>query len=176
MARLSLEIVRDDTPSAQCEYNHLNQMMKEAYWLTLTRKAKACHILLNGEVIGGCMYRMTELYEEDDEEFTSGIIRSNPVCEILYLVIGKPFRRNGYGRRVLKDLINEIRSVSEFIPIRYIIIEAFSDLVEWYQENGFEKYERNGKGTEYLNTVSMRLDLLGLEEWEGIQRYIDGFM
>ena len=65
MATLKLEVARDDTPSVKCEFDSLNQMMKDAYYRTILKQAKAYHILYNGQIIGGCRVKFVLLCDEE---------------------------------------------------------------------------------------------------------------
>lgn len=163
MATLKLEVARDDTPSVKCEFDSLNQMMKDAYYRTILKQAKAYHILYNGQIIGGCMVKFVLLC---DEEYTAGDDDSFPACEISYLVLKESMRGKGIGRYVLDMLIKETRDWAEQIPIRFLIIEAFANLQNWYERIGFKTYERVGKSPAYINTVSMRMDFADREELE----------
>lgn len=155
MAKLELQVVRDDIPSVICEFSSLNQMMRDAYYRTILKQARAYHILYNGKRIGGCMVKFVLL---SDEEYTVADDDSFPACEIPYLVLEKAMRGRGIGRYVLEMLIQEIRAWAENMPVRFLIIEAFANLKDWYHSIGFKKYDRVGKSPAYVNTVSMRMD------------------
>ncbi|MBR0282844.1 MAG: GNAT family N-acetyltransferase [Oscillibacter sp.] len=163
MATLELEVVQDDTPSVTCEFPSLNQMMKDAYYRTILKQAKAYHILYNGKRIGGCMVKFVLLC---DEEYTVGDDDSFPACEISYLVLDETMRGKRIGRYVLDMLIKETRDWAEKIPIRFLIIEAFANLRNWYEGIGFKTYDRAQKSPAYINTVSMRMDFADREELE----------
>ena len=163
MSELKLQIVNDDKIPVECEFESLNQMMRDAYWKTLTKQATAYRILVDGIVIGGCMIQFVRILDEefDDDEWY-------PAIEIAYLVIREDCRKHGIGRSVLAMLVQEIKHLSDRYPIRFLVLEAFQGLESWYEKTGFQKYETR-TDIQYTHTISMRMDLINrdkVEEYE----------
>ncbi len=168
---LHLKVVEDDTPSVECEYPSLNQMMgMDAYMYTLYKQGLAYHIMYNQEVIGGCMVKLVLIRVKLDD----GTEYQFPACEIPYLVLEESKRGKKVsgtnmtiGEVIMIRLIQQVRAWARRIPIRYVVIEVIEEdddkekhLQRWYEEKfRFEKYHRGGKGTEHLGNVSMKLDL-----------------
>ncbi|MBQ7680650.1 MAG: hypothetical protein IJT31_00375 [Oscillibacter sp.] len=169
MANLRLKVVENDTPSVECEYPSLNQMMgRDAYLYTLYKQGLAYHIMYNQEIIGGCMVRLIMVRVKLDD----GTEGQFPACEIPYLVLEKskrgkkvPGTNMTIGEVIMNLLINQIsNNWARKIPIRYVVIEVIEDekkrLQSWYERKfRFLEYRRGGKGTEHLGNVSMMRDL-----------------
>ena len=79
--------------------------------------------------------------------------------EISYIAIDRRVQGNGIGTRVLTRLISDAEKLSKILPIRFLVLDALDDKVQWYLDAGFTTYPKR-EDLRYTDTVPMRIDLI----------------
>ena len=79
--------------------------------------------------------------------------------EISYIAIDRRVQGNGIGTRVLARLISDAEKLSKILPIRFLVLDALDDKVQWYLDAGFTTYPKR-EDLRYADTVPMRIDLI----------------
>ena len=79
-----------------------------------------------------------------------------PSLYINYLAIGTKYQKNKIGTKTLEKIINEARQWTDFLPIRFITLNAVPEKVDWYKKIGFKEM---GKNIDAVNTY-MYIDLI----------------
>lgn len=168
MSELRLKVMQGDiSPSLSCGEKSIDALMTVAYSKTLCKQAQAYNILIDGHLVGNCMLKLVRLCDENadycvsDNEFIA--------LELSYLAIDRRLQGQGIGTSVLKQLIRRARMMSEELPIRFFVLDAFESRKEWYRRVGFGEYPKK-MDPHCPGTVAMRMDFINLEL---VSKYID---
>ena len=96
-----------------------------------------------------CISEISDYQIDDFGEFL-------PSLYINYLAIGTKYQKNKIGTKTLEKIINEARQWTDFLPIRFITLNAVPEKVDWYKKIGFKEM---GKNIDAVNTY-MYIDLI----------------
>lgn len=95
--------------------------------------------------------------------------REVSALKLAQLGVNLPFQRMGIGKIVVAHIIREARRGAEYVGCRYVTLDSQPDLVDWYEQQGFErnKLRQEMRGQDAIAhgrdptaiAVSMRYDL-----------------
>lgn len=161
MSELRLVIMDKDCPQGEisCGVKSIDELIQEAYGMTVFKQALAYNIMVDGHLIGNCMVKLVWLYDQEAEYYMRN--QEYIALEISYLAIAKRVQKHGIGSRVLEILIRYAREMSEKLPIRFLVLDAFEDKEEWYTKFGFKFYPKQ-EDSRYPGTIPMRMDLIDI--------------
>lgn len=164
--------------SFDCGVNSINNYVKNSYYPLITQQAYAYSITCEKVLLGfyQIMFREIRLDDlpDDVSEYDSGIKDGFvSAAHIRYIAIDKRFHRHKIGTGTLRSIIKEVDLFSESWPIRVITIDARSDLVNWYKEEGFIELKRNTDGQDGT-TVAMYFDCMKFSD--ELEAYIDSMV
>lgn len=158
MSELRLAVMEGESPSAfSCGIPSIDELIRSSYAKTIFKQALAYNIVVDGFTVGNCMVKFVRLLDEDadyyerDKEFIA--------LEISYLAIDQRLQRHGLGTQALKILITNAKKIADFLPVRFLVIDAFKDKEGWYFQSGFRFYPK-AEDLRHPDTVPMRMDLI----------------
>lgn len=158
MSELRLKVMEEDCSSTwSCGVHSIDELIRGSYAKTIFKQALAYNIVVDGYTVGNCMIKFVRLLDEDadyyeqDQEFI--------VLEISYLAIDQRLQKHGLGTQALKILITNAKKIADFLPVRFLVIDAFKDKEDWYYRSGFRVYPKV-EDLRYPDTVPMRMDLI----------------
>lgn len=170
MAELRLKVMdKDVSSSLSCGVRSIDDLMRTAYNKTLYKQGLAYNIVLNGHLVGNCMLKIVCLCDETEEYYVTD--KQYAALEISYIAIDARVQRKGIGTIVLKELIQKAKEISNVLPIRFLVIDAFEDKKEWYEKAGFGVYPKK-PDSRYPGTVAMKMDFINRELAE---KYAESF-
>lgn len=170
MSELRLTVMqKEGSPSLSCGVHSIDELIRSSYAKTVFKQALAYNIVVDGYIVGSCMIKFVRLLDEDaeyyehDQEFIA--------LEISYLAIDHRLQRQGLGTQALKILIANAKKIADFLPVRFLVIDAFKDKKDWYSQSGFRVYPKV-EDLRYPDTIPMRMDLIDRELAE---KYTESF-
>lgn len=171
-----------ETESFHCGNGSIESRIKGMYYATLLREGYGYEILSRTKkaetVIGYYFLRLTTMvgaYDNVDEELRSEVFdREYPfhyaAMEISFLAIHRERQNEGIGTRMLAQIIDSILLHSKTLPIRFIVIDALAEKVDWYIKIGFTPFKEAKKGAP---TIKMYMDCI---ENEALDQYLKDSM
>lgn len=160
MSELRLAVMREDIPSSSpisCGIASIDDRIKDAYSKTICKQGLAYNIYVDGYLIGNCMIKLVVLRDEANDYYVTD--HEYAALEISYIAIDRRVQGNGIGTRVLARLISDAEKLSKILPIRFLVLDALDDKVQWYLDAGFTTYPKR-EDLRYADTVPMRIDLI----------------
>ena len=169
-----------ETDMFDCGNGSIEARIKGMYYASLLREGYGYAIISridNKEtVIGYYFLRLTTMVgpnDEMNEDYRSEIYGyENPfhyaVIEISFLAVRKDRQGEKIGTTVLAQIIKFIMHQAKTLPIRFIVIDALKEKVDWYTDIGFipiGTYE-GGKPT-----IKMYMDCV---ERGVLEQYVNG--
>ena len=156
MSDFRLKVMENDIPSSfTCGEDSIDYLTHEAYNKTLYKQAIAYNIFVDDCLVGNCMLKVARICDEEyyvsDHEYAA--------LEISYLAIDSRLQKRGFGTNVLHILIRRAREMSNILPIRFLVLDAFADKVDWYKKAGFGEYPKQ-VDSRYPGTVAMKMDFI----------------
>ena len=163
----------------QCGNGSIENRIKGMYYASILREGAGYEIISNRDgiktTIGYYLIRIQLLDNPDSEQaedfhseaYNQGTRFHYGAVEISFLAIQKNRQGEGIGTTVLASIIKGIMQQSD-LPIRFILIEALKEKLDWYVQNGFMpiESEKNGRPT-----IRMYMDCIE----DGIlEQYIEG--
>lgn len=140
-----------------CGVSSVDELIASAFFTTMMRQGRAYNILVDGVIVGSCMFRFSVIKDENDEYYSND--HAYPVVEIVYIAVDKRIQHRGIGTVALDYFISRIKSIVSDLPVRFIVLNAFNHLEKWYNNRGFRPIDFV-KDDLHPNTKHMRLDLL----------------
>ena len=149
------------TNNIDCGNPAINEYVENSYFATLLQQCYAYEIEYKSLVVGyymitfrdvafyDCISEISDYQIDDFGEFL-------PSLYINYLAIGTKYQKNKIGTKTLEKIINEARQWTDFLPIRFITLNAVPEKVDWYKKIGFKEM---GKNIDAVNTY-MYIDLI----------------
>lgn len=147
-----------------CGNRSIDELISRSYGLTLFKQAIAYKILVDNQMVGSCMLKLVWLRDEDVDYYEATC--DFAALEISYIAIDKRIQRQGIGSRVLEILIRYAREISQKVPVRFLVLDAFEDKKPWYTKFGFKEYNKKMEDPRYPGTIPMRMDLIDLKSAE----------
>ncbi len=152
--------------SFDCGNPSIQNQIKDSYLASLLREGYAYEIIFQKGsiqepvVLGYCMIKVVTLQEaqlpEDEvdcySEVYAGRPRESSAVEITYLAVDQTFQGRHIGSFALKLLMGQIITISQRIPIRYIVVNALKEKVPFYLKFGFQTlgHAAEKSATEFL--------------------------
>ena len=156
-------------PPIDCGADDIQQMMSEAYILTLQKQGLAYNVFLNDRVVGQFMLRM---YSIDDANYETSIGKHEfPCIKIEYLGIDKELQGKGIGTETLLRILKMCREITNKLPVRFILIESVQNLEEWHSRFAFTRLAEGvtvPKSSNGEYTVPMCIDCM---DFEAVDKY-----
>lgn len=158
-----------------CGVDSIDQYVKDSYYPILTQHAYAYSIMSGNTILGYYQILFREIKLEDfPEEISeySSEVKADTISavHIRYIAVDKKYQKNEIGTSTLRTIIKTVQDLSNNWPIRVITIDARTELVKWYTEQGFVKMESNTPGQDGV-TVRMYFDCHRFTE--DLQQYIN---
>lgn len=120
----------------------IKQNIRDSYFNQVKNISCTKSIALDGKIIG--FYEIMALSVKDP--FDSECDDKYFVVFLKYIFIVPEHRNRGFGSLAIKNIIRETRRFCDFIGIRFLIIHALNEYVEWYENRGFlciKKFENH---------------------------------
>ena len=156
MSVLHFKVMENDIPSSfTCGEDSIDALTRTAYNKTLFKQAIAYNILVDDRLVGNCMLKVAHIC--DEEYYVSD--HDYAALELSYLAIDSRLQRNGIGTKALNILTSHAREISDTLPIRFLVLDAFEDKVDWYKRAGFGEYPKR-VDLRYPGTVAMKMDFI----------------
>lgn len=161
MAELQYKLMTSAVNNFDCGNPAINEYVENSYFATLLQQCYAYEIEYKSLVVGyymitfrdvafyDCISEISDYQIDDFGEFL-------PSLYINYLAIGTKYQKNKIGTKTLEKIINEARQWTDFLPIRFITLNAVPEKVDWYKKIGFKEM---GKNIDAVNTY-MYIDLI----------------
>ena len=145
MAELQYKLMTSAVNNFDCGNSAINEYVENSYFATLLQQCYAYEIEYKSLVVGYYMITFRDVAFYDC------------ISEISdYLAIGTKYQKNKIGTKTLEKIINEARQWTDFLPIRFITLNAVPEKVDWYKKIGFKEM---GKNIDAVNTY-MYIDLI----------------
>ena len=147
MAELQYKLMTSAVNNFDCGNSAINEYVENSYFATLLQQCYAYEIEYKSLVVGyymitfrdvafyDCISEISDYQIDDFGEFL-------PSLYINYLAIGTKYQKNKIG--------------TDFLPIRFITLNAVPEKVDWYKKIGFKEM---GKNIDAVNTY-MYIDLI----------------
>lgn len=134
-----------------CGIESINNYIRESYYPHIVQNAYTYSIMYKDIILGyyQIMFREIKLedFPEEISDYSTEINNSKlSAVHIRFIAIDEKYQKNGIGTAVLHTIIEKVRQISIFWPIRVITIDAKLDLIGWYSEIGFNKMIHNTAG------------------------------
>ena len=156
MSDLRFKVMENDIPSLfTCGERSIDALTRTAYNKTLYKQALAYNILVGDRLVGNCMLKVAHIC--DEEYYVSD--HDYAALELSYLAIDSRLQRKGIGTKALSILTSRAREISDTLPIRFQVLDAFEDKVEWYKKAGFGEYPKRADSRR-PGTVAMKMDFI----------------
>ena len=162
-------------PSFTCGVESINRMIQDSYFLCLLKRCYTYQVTARGTVIA---YYRIELRRFDNskfdpplEEYSLGLYQDLYALHIQYIAVQKNFQKHHIGNAVLEHILRSIDQIVSCCPPRLVTLEAFGELVSWYQQHGFKSL---GISRENPETEFMFMDLLSDEDCGKLQAMAEG--
>ena len=169
MPSIKLEKIKSDKDikNIDCGVHSIQEMMKDAYYMTICKQAFAYNIIVNDKIVGNCLVRFRSF---QDEEYYSNDMEYCAL-DISYLAIDKKDQGKSYGSFALAALIKDALSLSNLCPIRCLTLQALPGLDTLYQKYGFQKCPAEND-PRFPDSTPMIFDFIDPHE---IEQYGDQF-
>lgn len=131
----------DDT-KIQISNGSIKNKLRLSYIDSLSKVSATQKIMIGEEVIGYFVIKTdiftydkayenleTEEFEENEQKFSMIVL--DLIC------IDEKYQNRSYGTTVLKYIIKKSKKISEFAGIRFLLVDALYEKVNWYSDNGF---------------------------------------
>ena len=148
MAELQYKLMTSAVNNFDCGNPAINEYVENSYFATLLQQCYAYEIEYKSLVVGyymitfrdvafyDCISEISDYQIDDFGEFLPSL--------------------NKIGTKTLEKIINEARQWTDFLPIRFITLNAVPEKVDWYKKMGFKEM---GKNIDAVNTY-MYIDLI----------------
>ena len=153
----------------------INNYIRESYYPHIVQNAYTYSIMYKDIILGyyQIMFREIKLedFPEEISDYSTEINNSKlSAVHIRFIAIDEKYQKNGIGTAVLHTIIEKVRQLSIFWPIRVITIDAELDLIGWYSEIGFNKMIHNTAGQDGT-TEAMYFDCMN--HMNQLKEYLD---
>ena len=148
-----------------CGIESINNYIRESYYPHIVQNAYTYSIMYKDIILGYYQIMFREIKLEDFPEEISDYS-----TDIRFIAIDEKYQKNGIGTAVLHTIIEKVRQLSIFWPIRVITIDAELDLIGWYSEIGFNKMIHNTAGQDGT-TEAMYFDCMN--HMNQLKEYLD---
>lgn len=151
--------IDDINDNFDCGVDYLNKNLKDDYYAHLCNQdyIRVCRI--NNEIVGYCNISIKELemqYNDkvSDEGYDGDIKKSFGIVFLRYIMVHIDKQHKGIGREFLAQIITTIKTMRQFLPIRFIVIDALKERVEWYEKIGFKKINNDYNPKMYYDMIT----------------------
>lgn len=154
-----------------CGIGYIDEYIRSCYYPFVCKHENIYLCKINSEIVGYAAISIKEIdtnkidlmteYYADSKSF--GIVYLN------YIAIRESKQKLGFGTYFLAMLIRLVKEYSKILPLRFIIIEALKEKIDWYQKRGFKMLECNGEN----DNPYMFLELMNEEEFKMINDYFE---
>lgn len=153
----------DDVESFDCGDQDLNEFIRDDALNQMNAKINVTYLCRYKKRIIGFFTLSADsikINTDDLEGFQCKDIpyREFPAVKIGRLGVCKPYQRRGVATNLILLIVGRAFKLSECIGIRYVSVDAYTDLVGFYEKRYFTEFIHDGK----RRTVQMYLDILKL--------------
>lgn len=163
--------------SFTCGIPSIDQMVRDSYFLCLLKRSCAYEVSAENTVVA---YYRIELRRFDNSKFdppldehSIGLYNDLYALHIQYIAVHKKFQGHHIGDAILKHILRNVGDITFYCPLRLVTLEAFQELVPWYQKYTFESLERSVDNPE---TTLMFLDLISSEDLDKITSIEEAYL
>lgn len=158
-----------------CGIESINNYIRESYYPHIVQNAYTYNIMYKDIILGyyQIMFREIKLedFPEEISDYSTEINNGKlSAVHIRFIAIDEKYQKNGIGTAVLHTIIEKVRQLSIFWPIRVITIDAKLDLIGWYSKIGFNKMINNTVGQDGT-TEAMYFDCMN--HMNQLKEYLD---
>ena len=156
-----------------CGIGSINQMVKECVYPVLCNQAKIISVSAEDEVVAFYSLAITSVeYADSDAEAFEYCHQTSRfgALKVNFIAVDKNVQHIGIGKQIMKKIIMEAIELHAIAPVRFVVLDALYDKVEWYRDIGFD-YVKSSDTDETLETVRMFFDLMTDEEWDRLKNY-----
>lgn len=142
-----------------CGVTSINEYVEEAYYPLISQHAYTYTISSKGHILGFYQILVHEIalddFPQEISDFDPNIKQNNKIAalHIRFLAIDEKYQHKGIGTVSLRNIIRQTNELVKRIPISVITIDARSDLVSWYEKEGFKKMLKNTPGQGEITTA-----------------------
>lgn len=159
-------IIRDISKPLGAEILHIDNgsisnQLESCYEYKLKKLKSAKEIVTDNEVVG---YYITKMETIDNSDFDENEVYFATCLDILYL--NKSFRNQGIGKNILFSIVKKSKAFSDDFGIRFLLVHALREKVNWYSSKGFIVIDDDNKSP----TVLMVMDFIDRQE---IDNYVE---
>lgn len=159
------KMVNPADPSFTCGVESIDRMIRDSYLLCLLRRSYAYEVSAAGKVVA---YYRIELRRFENSQFDPPIDEHSIdrytdlyALHIQYIAVRKDYQGHHIGNAILEHILCSIDNIVCYCPLRLITLEAFQELVEWYERHCFEPLEISRDNPE---TELMFIDLIPAQD------------
>ncbi|MEK6939539.1 MAG: GNAT family N-acetyltransferase [Nanoarchaeota archaeon] len=156
-----------DVSTFDCGDADLNDFIKNDAFLYLEKKLATTILFFYEENVIGFVSLASDslklnLEEKERYNIHQKKLEDIPAIKLARLAVNKAFQKQGIGTNILKWIIGYALECSDKVAVRFIIVDAYNDKVNFYQRFSF-LVNLNRHYTKKTRHVSMRYDLLNKE-------------
>ena len=134
-----------------CGNSSINSYLKDSAFYNHILKINRTKIIENeGKIIAFITLSLIELLGDEDIE---GNIKYFGVY-LEYIGVDKKYQKKGIGSFLIDYIFEETYNISEFIGLRYIILDAIKDKKNWYEQIGF----KDMKNSNFFSEKAIRME------------------
>lgn len=171
------KMTKPASPSFTCGVSSIDKMVNDSYFLCLLKRSYAYEVTFENKVVA---YYRIELRRFDNssfdpplEEYSLDKYNDLYALHLQYIAVREDCQGHGIGKAVLSHILRTIETITRYCPLRLVTLDAFQELIPWYQKHGFEVLAQNLDDPE---TTLMFLDLISLEDFDKIKALNDAYM
>ena len=177
MSGLEIRLLDHEVNNFDCGDQDINEWIENSYYSTLSQQISAYEVKVGKLIIGYIALSIRKVSISHCPDYLSDYIDDSidsmvPSLCIQYIATDCRIQKRGYGDCILKtflSMINKCINIQNlYLPIRFLVIDAKLNLVEWYKKNGFQKMGRNHDSqegvTEYM-FIDLIRDIKALEDY-----------
>ena len=174
MSKLSLRKIKNQSDiniDFTCGLSYIDEYIKNAYYPNICGHEYLYCCYENDEIVGYCSISIREVedkyIERVSKDYYSDDTRYFATFYIRYIAVDINKQNNKIGTKFLKMIILYMKNYIKSFPVRFIILEALKDKIDWYEKIGFQIIDKEEKN----DNKKMYYDLFGEEEYKIINEY-----
>lgn len=159
------KMVKPADPSFTCGVQSIDSMIRDSYMLCLLKRSYAYEVSAEGRVVA---YYRVELRRFENSKFDPPLDEHSIdeytdlyALHIQYIAVHKDYQKHHIGTAILKHILCSIDTIVSYCPLRLVTIEAFQELISWYERYCFVDLETSKDNPE---TELMFIDLISEED------------
>lgn len=143
---LDIEKLAEAPKSFECPGTEQTDYFLKSAWDHQNQGIAVTYVLLlKGELIGYVTVTMDEIPLAKPERPEGIPFARLPAMKIAQLGVRSDLNGNGFGQYLVTYAITVALELKKQVGCRYVTLDAKGDLVEWYEEQGFVRNEKDQK-------------------------------